>query len=273
MGNSESRATAYTYLSSSINADVSASCSGSAVIDSRNIAINIGTIDCPEGDVNIGNNTINQEINCNNDTTIQAFSQAVINSSASADASMAFLNSDTADSNDAVTVMHNISSNVQSRCDTSSVIRNRDETFTVGTIKGKNCNVGNNTIDQKFACVNQIIENLTTKDDITQSASATSGTNFAQLIGIAIIVAVLGVVVALITRRKKGAPALDTIGDLEREIKKTRTRIEVAQGELEGYKRGTLEGISFRRGLGAAGAAAPTGALAGGCDDGGCVIA
>jgi hypothetical protein len=232
MGNAQ--ADCFTYLNSDIQADVSSSCSGSAIIENKDITVNIGEIDC--GDVSIGNNTINQLVNCDNDTTVQAFSQAVINSSTEADSGLLSFLSGGASAEDSVNVAQNIASHVQSRCSTSSEIKNTDEVFTVGKVTGRTCNILNNTIDQRFSCINQTLEELTTTANITQSATASTGINMTALIEICVVIVVACVVIKIVTSfggKKKTAPKLTT----KEQLSKLTEREALDKGRLEGLLR------------------------------------
>jgi hypothetical protein len=232
MGNQTS-ADAYTYLSSDINVDVSSSCSGAAMIDSENITINIGEIDC--ANPNVGNSQITQEVNCSNDTAVQAFSQAVINSSAAANSGFLSALSSGASATDAVTTMQNISSNVQSRCDTSSAIINKNENFTIGKVTGKQCNIFNSGIDQKFSCINQVQESLTTSANITQSATATSGLDLGSIIAICIAVIVVFLIIKLLSNRgARGAAAAATGPSMTQSLRMKRADLEARRAIAEG---------------------------------------
>lgn len=237
MGNAT--ADCYTYLNSDIQADVTSSCSGSAIIENKDIDVNIGMINCD--DVNIGNNTINQVVNCDNDTTVQAFSQAVINSSTDADSGLLSFLSGGASASDSVNVAQNIASHVQSRCSTASKIKNENEVFTIGEVSGRECNILNNTIDQRFSCINQTLEDLTTTANITQSATASTGINFNELIMICVIIVVACVVIKIMTSfggaRKK--PTLST----KEQLAKLTERESLDKGRLTGL-------LATARGLG-----------------------
>lgn len=234
MGNQTS-ADAYTYLSSDINVDVDSSCSGAAMIDSENITINIGEVDCKN--TNIGNNSITQEVNCSNDTAVQAFSQAVINSSAAANSGLLSILSSGSDATDAVTTMQNISSTIQSRCDTSSAIINKNENFSIGKILGTQCDIFNNAIDQKFSCINQVQESLTTSANITQSATATSGLDLGSIIAICITIIVVFLIIKLLTNgRSRGTTAV-TGPSLTDSLAMKRSSLEARRAIAEGKLR------------------------------------
>jgi len=149
--------------------------------------------------VKIGNNSLNQKVNCQNDAAITAMARAMVTANADAATGLNLGIGDSADSNSDVDVQSAIENSLQARCDAVAAISTRGEVLRVGKIFGNDCSIFNNSLDQKYACINNVQEQLTTDDTIDNSADASTGLGdlskyvLPLCIGIAIVILALAV--------------------------------------------------------------------------------
>ncbi len=97
-----------------------------------------------------------------------------------------------------------ITMNIQARCDADAVQKIQDESYQIGEIKSDgNCSIATNNLNQKFACVNNIIAQATESATANQTATAKGGLDGMGLLMILLIIFAVLMGPSLIARMMK----------------------------------------------------------------------
>ena len=161
------------YFQQKINIQANIGCTAELTQTIENNQLSGVTIDCGDKEAYVGVNFATQDVNCNNNAQIVAAAKAASMQAAQANVNsfLAFLNS--ADTSNTVSMQTDISTYLQSRCNSTINQAVRNQVYTGSTIKGNGCKVLANTADQKFMCLNDILADVSTNDSASQTATST----------------------------------------------------------------------------------------------------
>lgn len=182
-----------------IDLNVTNSCSAEAAQTMNKNQVTLGNVDCLEG-VNIGDQYLLQEATCNQAQTAVAIAQASAMQNASSTSGILSLFSNSKAEN-SVDVQQTITETLQSRCDGSANQSVANEAFTMGNVDSNGvCNILNQALDQKFACMISQMASASTSASVSQVATATTGITTAGLIALCIM-ALVGLIFFAVLRR------------------------------------------------------------------------
>jgi hypothetical protein len=182
--------------------------------------VNIQNFDCEET-IKIGEIFVSAEATCNQSVDISVLTKNVMDQQATSEAkstgvALNLMNSATAESNNILELQNNIAAQVYASCSNSQDNFIGERTVNINGLRsGANCNVFNIGLSAQMGCTNSAVLDLTTDNDISQSASAkaTSGADLGQLIILLLLIfgggfffSLLGIMMKVVLKGSAAGP-------------------------------------------------------------------
>jgi hypothetical protein len=182
--------------------------------------VNIQNFQCKEK-ISIGNIFVSAEATCNQSVDISVLTKNVMDQQATSEAestgvALNLMNSATAESNNIIELQNNIAAQVYASCSNSQDNFIGERTVNInGLGGGANCNVFDIGLSAQMGCTNSAVLDLTTDNDISQTAKAkaVAGADLGKLIILLLLIfgggfffSLLGIMMKIVLKGSAGGP-------------------------------------------------------------------